>query len=98
MLSSPLRRIRGAPGRRLREASQLCAGIQLLADRIFCQLLGPPFTAPANSGFICITLAASAGLGVKSDREWGGTQNPGWEVEWDALVGSVRTLVLILRR
>ena len=73
--------------------SQLCAGIQLLEDRIFCQLLGPHFTAPANSGFICITLAASAGLGVKGDRGPGGTQNPGWEVGWDALVGSVRTLV-----
>lgn len=73
--------------------SQLCAGIQLLEDTIFCQLLGSPLTAPANSGFICITLATSAGLGLKGDRGWDGTQNPGWEVGWDALVGSVRTLV-----
>lgn len=66
---------------------------ELVEDRVFCQPLGPPFTALANSGFICITLAASAGLGVKGDQGSGGVQNSGWEAGWNCLMGSVRALV-----
>lgn len=44
----------------------------------YCQPVGPMGAlplAPARSGFICIALAASAGLGVKGQQGRGGAQN-----------------------
>lgn len=56
-----------------------CLGTELLKDRVLRWPRGPSFTAPSNSGFICIALAASAGLGMKGDQGWVTAQNSGWE-------------------